>query len=220
MTRTLLQLGLLSGLFALLSCAPVGAPNATGHGDHGAHVHPALELALPGGAGGDYSVYDLGSEWWNQHGEIKPLGSLAGKVQVVSMVYTHCSYTCPRILTEMKRIEAQIDDAEGLGFVLVSIDPERDTPGRLRHFAEATRLEPQAWTLLSGSDEDILELATLLGIKYREEGDGDFSHSNTLLVLNPAGEVVYRQAGLGEDLTPLLHTIRQMLPGRKALRTG
>jgi protein SCO1 len=182
--------------------------------EHAHHVHAApVEMGEPT----DYSIYHLESAWWDQHGEERPLATLGGRVQVVSMVYTHCSYTCPRILGEMKRLEGELEDVGGVGFVLVSIDPERDTPDRLRSFAESTRLDAARWTLLSGSDDALLELATLLGIKFRRESEQDFSHSNVLIVLDPAGEIVFRQTGLGEDHGPMLEAIRAALPSGEAL---
>jgi protein SCO1 len=216
MSTVLGRIGLLGGLLALIGCGATGEAAPADHQGHAAHAHHASDAAMEVGALTDHSVYHLESEWWNQHGETQSLEALAGRVQVVSMVYTHCAYTCPRILTDMKRLQGQIDDPAGLGFVLVSIDPERDTPDRLRHFAQSTRLEPEQWTLLSGSDGDILEFATLLGIKFRREGESDFAHSNTMLVLDPAGEIVYRQPGLGEDLAPMLDAIRKVLPARGA----
>jgi protein SCO1 len=212
-------------LLALPGCDSVrgessGSPTTAAESRHPVSLAPHAhhghtdDLALEAGELSDYSIYHLESRWWDQHGERRTLESLAGRVQVVAMAYTHCSYTCPRILTDMKRLEAQIADSHpaGVGFVLVSIDPERDTPDRLHSFAEATRLDAGRWTLLGGSDGDILELATLLGIKYRREGQTDFSHSNAMLVLNPSGEIVFRQLGLGEDLGPMLEAIRAELP--------
>jgi protein SCO1 len=232
MNQTILRLGLLLGLLAAAGCGPTSEPAPASHehpakahtherhGTHAGHEHHANGLATEVGVLTDHSIYHLESEWWNQHGEVQPLEGLAGRVQVISMAYTHCSYACPRILMDMKRIEGQLGDPERLGFVLVSIDPERDTPDRLRDFAESTRLGAEAWTLLGGSDGDILELATLLGIRFRAEGEGEFAHSNTILVLNPSGEIVYRQLGLGEDLTPMLDAIRKALPDPKPLASG
>jgi protein SCO1 len=220
-----------TGLTALLLFAATGCDDARGEAAEipaftaeaasaapAGHAHHASDhansLAMEAGELSDYSIYHLESEWWDQHGQNRTLETLAGRVQVVAMVYTHCSYTCPKILMDMKRIEAQVAETHpiGAGFVLVSIDPKRDTPDRLRSFAEATRLDTERWTLLSGSDGDILELATMLGIKYRQEGENDWSHSNAMLVLDPAGEIVFRQLGLGEDVQPMIDAIRKALP--------
>jgi len=42
----------------------------------------------------------------------------------------------------------------------------------------------------------VRELAALLGVKYKQETDGAFSHSNLVTILNPAGEIVHQRTGL------------------------
>ncbi|MBA2670041.1 MAG: SCO family protein [Gemmatimonadetes bacterium] len=193
--------------------APPARQNIVGTTPDHSHAGHAHRDELQAGEHSDYSIYHLGSTWWDQHGEQRSLASLAGRVQVVAMVYTHCSYTCPRILMDMKRIEAQIGetDPDGVGFVLISIDPERDDPERLAYFAQSTRLDPARWTLLSGPDSDILELATVLGIQYRREGVVDFAHSNSILILDEEGEIIFRQDGLGQDPGPIMAAMRTAL---------
>ena len=178
----------------------------------GEHRHHAAPAPAPGEPTG-LSLYNLASGWKDQHGEVRELGSLGGRVQVVAMVYTHCSRTCPWILRDMKRIEAELEASHPgeVGFVLVSIDPERDTPDRLLHFAGSTRLDPGRWTLLSGSDGDVLELAALLGVKYRRENPTDFSHSNVLTVLDRAGEIAHQQIGLGEGVEETIREVKEAL---------
>ncbi len=188
--------------------SPTGAPAAAA----GEHRH-AIPPPAPGEPT-DHSVYNLESTWRDQHDRERTLASLAGRVQVVAMVYTHCGRTCPQVLLDMKRIEGSVagEHPGEVGFVLVSIDPERDTPERLARFAEGARLDPARWTLLNGSDADVLELAALLGVKYRREGGTEFSHSNVLTVLDRNGEVAHRQLGLGgEGVSETLEAVRKAL---------
>ena len=98
-----------------------------------------------------------------------------------------------------------------MGFVLVSLDPARDTPAQLAKFAASFRLDPAAWTLLTGDDEQVRELAALLGIRYRAEEDAQISHSNTYLVLDADGRMVHRQDGVGSGTGPALARIRSAL---------
>jgi protein SCO1/2 len=150
-------------------------------------------------AASDFSVYDLESSWRDQAGQARALRSLAGRPRVMALVYTHCTHTCPAILAEFKRLEAAFPaDADAPGFVLVSLDPARDTPARLAEFAASARLDPARWTLLTADDESVRELAALLRIRYRPEADGQVSHANAYLVLDAEGRIAHRQEGLGE----------------------
>jgi protein SCO1/2 len=183
-------------LLGLAACDAAGAPAPSASTGSAAHSGHAAQPPAPGEPT-DESVYNLESVWRDQLGRERTLGSLAGRVQVVSIVYTYCGRTCPQVLLDMKRIEGATGG--GAGFVLVSIDPARDTPDRLRTFAEGARLDPARWTLLSGGDGDVLELAALLGVKYRRESATELSHSNVLVVLDRRGEIVHRQLGLGGE---------------------
>jgi protein SCO1/2 len=177
------------------------------HADHDAHAH-----GEPLGAPTDFSLYHLDALWQDQHGESRQLASLGGRVQVVAMVYTNCGYACPRILMDMKRIEAALQPElrDRVGFVMISIDPERDTPESLRAYAEAVRLDPAGWTLLTAPDNTVLELAALLGVKYRRISETDFSHTNVITVLDQQGEIAHRQVGLGGEPRETIRVIGRL----------
>jgi protein SCO1/2 len=176
--------------------------------DHGAMEHRDLDATEPT----DFSIYHAESAWTDQTGEERQLESLAGRVQVVAMLYTSCAYACPRIMLDMKRIEGELGAqlSEDVGFVVVSIDPERDTPEQLAEFASGSMLDPETWTLLTGEEGDILELAALLGVQYRETKPGEWVHSNLVTVLDQEGVVAHRQLGLGTDPAETLDVIRDL----------
>lgn len=159
-----------------------------------------------------HSLYQLSSTWKNQDGQELALSGLAGRPQLVAMAYTHCQYACPRILADLKAIEAQLPDATRVGFTIVSIDPSRDTPERLREYASEQGLDLSRWTLLHGDNGDVLELANLLGVRYAKTSTGDFSHSNIITLLTPGGEIALQQDGLGADNAPTLAKIKDLLP--------
>lgn len=166
---------------------------------------PAVRVA-------DYSIYDLDSPWRDQGGAVRTLGTLRGRVQVMALVYTRCTHTCPSILAELKSIEAGLDPAlrGRAGFVLVSLDPERDTPGRLAEFARGARLDPARWTLLSGDADGVRTLAALLRVRYRDEPDGQISHANSYFVLDREGRPAHRQDGLGTGAATVRATIHAL----------
>lgn len=175
--------------------------HAPGHGAHGG-VDVAAQPAT------EFSVYDLDAQWHDQQGLPVKLRYLAGRPRLVALVYTSCAYACPRIMKDMKRIEGELRAAgEDAGFVLISIDPERDTPPRLLEYATSTRLDPNDWTLLTGTEDAVLELAALLGVRYRRISDTDFEHSNVITLLDAEGRIVHRQVGLGADPHAILEAL-------------
>jgi protein SCO1 len=223
---TFLLLLMMATLLALGACAPSDPPTIEGEpavtfaaaagGENGAeeceHHAGHDDAGLPADEPAAFSVYHAASVWTDQDGERRPLDSLAGRIQVVGMVYTSCGDACPRMLVDMKRIEGELANGlqDRVGFVLVTLDPERDTPERLAEYAQGARLTGDRWTLLHGDPGDILELAALLGVQYRRLADGEFVHSNLLTVLDAEGQVVHRQVGLGADPTPTLDVIRAL----------
>ena len=178
---------------------------ATDHAGHAGHT------GLPAAAYSARSIYQLESMWTTATEQQLRLGHLQGKVQVLAMVYTTCESACPIIVGLMQLIEGALPPElrRHVGFVLVTFDPARDTPGVLSAYSARMHLDAMSWWLLTGHPDDVLELATLLGIKYRRDPNGGFSHSNVITVLNKAGEIVHRHEGLQQDLASTLEAIRR-----------
>lgn len=161
----------------------------------------------------DMSVYLAEGDWQNQFGKQVKLSTLQGKIQVVAMVYTSCQYACPRIVADMKKIEQSLSEMEltKVGFVLASIDPARDDPKKLQEFSLANEFDAARWTLLTGNQEDVRELAALLGVQYKPTSETDFSHSNIISILSQNGVLLHQQQGLGIDPKGTLSVIREYL---------
>jgi len=199
----------LSALDVLLGCLLLGVWSAAlAATDHAGHMDHA---ELPAAAYSARSIYQLESVWTTATEQPLRLGHLQGKVQVLAMVYTTCDAACPIIVSLMQLIEAALPPElrPDVGFVLVTFDPARDTPDVLSAYSARMGLDPLSWSLLSGHPDDVLELATLLGIKYKRDQRGGFIHSNVITVLNKAGEIVHRHEGLQQDMASTLEAIRR-----------
>lgn len=161
----------------------------------------------------DKSVYQLDASWTDMNGKEIRLADLRGKVRVVAMIFTSCAYVCPRITTDMIAMESGMSEAvrNDVGFVLFSIDPERDTPKALASYAQKLQLDPAHWTLLRSDEDTIRELAAVLGVKYKREPSGDYAHSVLITVLNKEGEIVHRQEGLGQDPRKTLDVVNSLV---------
>ncbi|MGM1428583.1 SCO family protein [Sphingobacterium lactis] len=159
----------------------------------------------------DLSVYHLPAHWTNQDGEQMELKDLQGNVVVVAMIYTSCKAACPRLVADMRHIEKTIDTKhrDRVKFLLVSIDPETDTPEKLKQFAIDNEMDGQQWLFLRSNENDTREFAATLAVNYKKISPIDFSHSNIISLFNPGGELVYQQEGLGVDYAPTIAAIEE-----------
>jgi len=143
-----------------------------------------------------FSVYELPARWRDQSGVVRELEGFRGSPVLLAMVYTHCTATCPLAVAELKRIAARHRDVR---LVLVSLDPERDDPARLAGYARGLGLDTTRWTLLTGADADVRELAATLGVRYRRVTPEDLAHSNLITLLDREGRIVRQGSGRMDD---------------------
>jgi len=155
------------------------------------------------------SIYNLEDNWKNQDGQNVKLDYFSGKNIVLAMIYTSCPTACPVIVNEMQNLQAKIppDKIKNYKFILVSIDPKRDTPAQLKKYADARNLNPEIWTLLTGSENQVAELAQAIGFKYKRNTNRNFTHSNLITFLNRRGEIINQSKGLNQNISTLLSVI-------------
>jgi protein SCO1/2 len=123
-------------------------------------------------------------------------GRLAGKLQLVFFGFTHCPDVCPTALAVMREIDQGLAAArlEGrVGFLFVSVDPERDDLETLGKYA--TYFSPNI--LAATADHDRLGALTReMGVLYvkeqTESPDYNVDHSAAVFVLDAQGRLVGR----------------------------
>ena len=159
----------------------------------------------------DLSIYNLPEKWTNQDGKDIELKDLRGKVLVMVMIYTSCKAACPRLVADMRNIEERIpkDLKEKVTFVLVSIDPEIDTPARLKEFSIENKMEGKQWVFLRSDEERTREFSAVLAVNYKKISPIDFSHSNIISVFNAEGEMTFQQEGLGVSYDKTISKIKE-----------
>jgi protein SCO1/2 len=128
------------------------------------------------------SLHDLQSEWTTQDGQKVTLADFHKKATVVAMIFTNCQSACPRITADIQRIENEIpaEKRKDVSFVLISMDLNN-------------------WTLLTGAQNDVEDIAGVLNVRINKQADGSFDHSNIIHILNSNGNIVHQQIGLAID---------------------
>ena len=157
------------------------------------------------------SLYQASGKWDNQYGDTIQLSKLTGKIPVISMVFTRCTFACPRIVADMRKIEKLVpkNKKDEVVFVLVSFDAERDHTKELKEFAKQMNLG-ENWLILHGNKEDVRELSMLLDVKYKKQPNGDYTHSSGIALLDNQGTIAAQLEGLGTNPKTIVEKIRTM----------
>ncbi len=166
----------------------------------------APDCVLPGA-----SVYHQEGAWVDQDNSPRTLADFAGSPVLISMVFTHCGYACPRTVEDIREVRAALPPGirERVRIVLASFDVARDTPERLREWAEIHDFDA-GWTLLHGDETTVRELAVLLDIAYQAQPDGSFAHANRILMLDTNGVPVAAVDGLGASPAPIVEAAARL----------
>jgi protein SCO1/2 len=177
-----------------------------------AHQHHTTQLEeVPKPVLGE-SVYNLNSQWMTQNEKVVRFSTFQSHIVVLAMIYTSCTEACPLIVSSMQRIEHGLSAKarERVQFVLISFDPETDTPTKLKEYAKAHGLDLTRWTLLNGTQSLIREFSAILDVRYKKIKKAEFTHSNIITVLDSDGVVKYQQVGLNEDPETSIDIIEKM----------
>lgn len=159
-------------------------------------------------AAAEPSLFELHATFTDASGRGRHLEEWAGQPFVVSMIYTSCRSVCPRITADLGTLDRALpaEQRARTRFVLVSLDPARDTPAALAAFARTHELD-ERWTLLAAGEDDMRTLAAILGVRFRPDGAGEIAHSATVAVADARGVIRFRRQGLDTGPAPLVQAL-------------
>lgn len=107
------------------------------------------------------------------------------KIIVANFFFTHCPSICPKMMDQLKRIQAY--GGKDIVLYSFSVDPERDSVGRLREYADKFGIKAN-WHLVTGDKKELYRFARKDLLIVATEGDGgedDFIHSDNLVLIDP-----------------------------------
>jgi protein SCO1/2 len=124
-----------------------------------------------------------------------------GRITIVDFFFTNCPSVCPWMMEAMVGLSESLRGT-GVHFASFSVDPERDTPERLREYAAQKRIDLSRWALLTGDLETVQNmLREHLKFELRYEPDKPFElpdgtwmpnivHPPKLFLIGPKREVL------------------------------
>ncbi|MCZ6789754.1 MAG: SCO family protein [Chloroflexi bacterium] len=165
------------------------------------------------------------------------LSDLAGKVVILTFLYTNCPDICPVITETLKRAHTQLgDDADDVRLVAGSVDPERDTVEQAHRYSERSGMLDR-WAFLVGTEDELTPIWSAYYIAAQRQGieegggaldrlddeadshtDADIAelaylvtHSSAAYLIDRQGRLRVLFTELSLDPEPLLHDIRLLL---------
>jgi len=168
---------------------------------------PAFQLTDLTGAefGRDFQLTD-------QHGKPRTLADFRGKVVAIFFGFAHCPEVCPTVLSDLASVANELGkDADRLQVLLITVDPERDTPAVLSQYMSAFH---PGFLGLYGDADATLRTAKEFRVFYQKQPlpDGGYTvdHSAGTYIYDTAGRLRLF-AGYGQGAAKMLHDIRLLL---------
>lgn len=118
--------------------------------------------------------------------------SLTGHWTLIFPGFTSCPDVCPTTLAMLKNVVAQLGpDAASLRVVFLSVDPERDTPERLKQYVQY--FDP-GFTAAVTPEPELQRLAQMLGVAYAKVPGATpeaytMDHSAALILIDPQARI-------------------------------
>lgn len=141
------------------------------------------------------------------------LADLRGKVVVLTFVYTTCTDTCPLLTGKLVSLQPRLgaDFGRRVFFVAVTVDPERDTPARLKGYGLAHGARFDGWAFVTGAPDEIRALSRRYGVYAKKTARGDVDHTFLTSVIDPQGMLRVQYMGVRFDPAELLDDVRTLL---------
>ena len=149
----------------------------------------------------------------NQDGEEMRLYSdlLHGKTVVINPFFTSCTGVCPVLTQKVAAIQRRLADRLGkdLQLISISVDPETDTPDKLKAYAERFKARP-GWYFVAGKKENVDWALHKLG-QYVEDKE---AHTNIFIIGNEATGHWRKAFGLSPP-EELVQMVEEVLEGSR-----
>jgi cytochrome oxidase Cu insertion factor (SCO1/SenC/PrrC family) len=126
----------------------------------------------------------------DQRGDTVTLAALHGRPVLVTFAYAHCMSVCPVVVREALDAQHRLA-ARRVQLVVVTLDPWRDTPGRLPAVAAEWQLGDDAH-VVSGDTVAVLRTLDAWNIPHARDGvSGEITHPSVVYLVDAGGLIIY-----------------------------
>jgi protein SCO1/2 len=162
---------------------------------------------------GIHKIADFNLE--DQNGNYITNAILKDKIYVADFFFTLCPGICPKMTTNMTRIQEEFEEDDSIKLLSHSVMPWADSVSVLKAYADLKGIDNEKWHLLTGPQEEIYNLARQSYFAEKEIGldkDSDkFLHTENFILIDGKGRIrgVYNGT-LALEMTHLITDIRTL----------
>ncbi len=181
-------------LFLTMALVPVPS---FGHETTATKANIALEEKL-----GQYLPAD--ALFVDENGKRVSLKQAIDKPVIIAPVYLGCTHTCPLLLTGLAQVLGKIDMMKpGKDFRVITLsfddkDNSKIALDKKKNYIKAIGkpFPEESWKFLTGDAMNIKKFTDSIGFTFQRDGEHDFSHPITLVVVSPQGRIVRYLEGI------------------------
>ena len=139
----------------------------------------------------------------NQNNQTVSDKDIKGKIYIADFFFTRCGSICPKMTSQLTRVQEAFKNNEGINILSFSIDPEHDSADVLKNYAEQYKAKTGRWHFLTGDKHAIYHLGEKgFKIPVGEEKDqvtADYFHSSRLMLVDREGRIRGYYDGVSRD---------------------
>ncbi len=153
----------------------------------------------------------------DQEGRLITNKDVAGKVYVAEYFFTTCKGICPKMNNNLKLVYQEFRDEPDFLILSHSVDPETDSVGRMKIYADSLRVDSKRWIFLTGRKDSLYQAARvsyLLDDPKNElaSKESQFIHTQFFALVDRNGQVRKIYDGLkNEEIISLESDIKKLL---------
>jgi protein SCO1/2 len=147
----------------------------------------------------------------DQDGRPFRLAEQRGYALLLDFIFTRCPGPCPLVTAAHVAVQRDLAPAlaERTRFVSITLDPEYDTPQRMKAYAEARGADLSSWSFLTGEPDRVLDVARAYHVA--PSSGLALDHVLATYLIAPDGRIVRRYIGPGQAPADLLRDLEGLL---------
>ena len=152
----------------------------------------------------------------NQNGDSITEVTVKDKIYVVDFFFTACPGICPKMTTNMHKVQEVFKDDQEVLLLSHSVTPESDSVAVLKDYAELNEVDAAKWHLLTGDQKTIYDLGRNAYFVEEDLGltksEGDFIHTENFVLVDQQRHIRGIYNGLNKT------SVNQLIEDIKSLK--